>query len=250
MANYDDAFFDYVNIGAIRSARHFLPVVLNALSPRTVLDVGCGRGAWLSVWQELGVQTVRGIDGNYVDRSKLLCPADSFLAHDLTKPFDLGQRFDFVQSLEVAEHLPESSARTFVASLIRHGDRVLFSAATKGQGGDDHINEQGYEYWRDIFAEHGFVPVDFIRPIIKHNTDIEPWYRYNPILYVSRDQLDKLPSGVREFLINEDRIADVSPLSYRIRKLIIECLPVSVMTKLAKIKEKRLVKKLRAGYKG
>ncbi len=249
MPNYDDTFFDYVNAGAIRSARHFLPVVLDALGPRTVLDVGCGRGAWLSVWRELGVETVKGIDGSYVDKSKLLCPADSFLAHDLTKPFDLGQRFDFVQSLEVAEHLPESSARTFIASLVKHGDQVLFSAATKGQGGDHHLNEQHYEYWRRIFAEHGFFPVDFIRPIIKHNTAIEPWYRYNPILYVSENRLDKLPAEIRKFLITNGRIGDVSPLSYKLRKLLVGYLPVPIMTTLAKMKEKRIVRNVQAGYR-
>ena len=247
MGNYDNTFFDYVSDGAIRSARHLLPVIVDALNPSSVLDVGCGRGAWLSVWRELGVEAVRGIDGDYVDRSKLLCPRESFQARDLTEPFDLGERFDLVQSLEVAEHLPESSARTFIASLTKHSDRVLFSAAPKGQGGDHHVNEQDYGYWRRIFAEHDFVPVDFIRPVVKFNTEIEPWYRYNSILYIGRNEVDKLPENVRNFLIKEERIEDISPLPYKLRKLVLSRLPVSVLTRLAKLKERSRVRKARAG---
>jgi SAM-dependent methyltransferase len=247
MGNYDDTFFDYVSDGAIRSARHFLPVVVDALNPSSVLDVGCGRGAWLSVWRELGVAVVRGIDGDYVDKSKLLCPGEFFRARDLSEPFDLAERFDLVQSLEVAEHLPESSARTFIASLTKHSDSVLFSAAPKGQGGDHHINEQDYDYWRRIFAEYDFVPVDFIRPVVKFNTEIEPWYRYNSILYVLRSRVDKLPEHIRKFLIKEERIDDISPLPYKLRKLLVSCLPVSVSTKLAKLKERSRVRKARTG---
>jgi len=247
MGNYDNTFFDYVSNGAVRSARHFLPVVLDALNPSSVLDVGCGRGAWLSVWRELGVEVVRGIDGDYVDRSKLLCPGESFQARDLSEPFDLGERFDLVQSLEVAEHLPESSARTFIASLTKHSDRVLFSAAPKGQGGDHHINEQNYDYWRRIFAEYDFVPVDFIRPVVKSNSEIEPWYRYNSILYVLRSRVDKLPENIRKFLIKKETIDDVSPLPYKLRKLMLSRLPVSVLTKLAKLKERSMVRRARAG---
>ena len=61
---------------------------------------------------------------------------------NLANPVDLGRKFDLVQSLEVGEHLPKSAADTFVETLVKHGDVVLFSAASVGQGGHDHINEQ------------------------------------------------------------------------------------------------------------
>ena len=53
---------------------------------------------------------------------------------------------------------------TFVASLARHGDAVLFSAAIPFQGGAGHVNEHWPSYWAADFAVHGFVAVDTIRP--------------------------------------------------------------------------------------
>jgi SAM-dependent methyltransferase len=235
---YDAAFFRYVNSGAIRSAERLIPLLLGELPVKHVLDVGCGQGAWLSVWHRFGVQIV-GLDGSYVNRDHLLIPTDAFLAKDLSEPFELGRRFDLVQSLEVAEHLPESRAAQFVASLVRHADVVLFSAAPKGQGGDYHINEQPYEYWRALFAKHDYVAFDCIRPMLALDSSVEPWYRYNSILYVSRGKAEQLPVRIRGSRVpDEEKLRDFSPLPYRIRKALTTLLPTSVVTAIAKMKER------------
>jgi SAM-dependent methyltransferase len=236
--NYDAAFFQYVNSGAIRSARQLLPLLRDPLVIRSVLDVGCGQGAWLSVWRGLGAEVV-GIDGSYVDKSALLIPEQAFVAHDLTQSFDLGRRFDLVQSLEVAEHLPASKAAEFVACLVRHGELVLFSAAAKGQGGDHHVNEQDYDYWRALFAQHGYVAIDYLRPLVRLERDIEPWYRYNALLYVARERFEHLPEALRRARVAEnERIRDVSPMLYRARKACTMLLPTPVATSIAKLKER------------
>jgi hypothetical protein len=239
MTSYDSTFFDYVNVGSVRSARELLPILREAIKPRSVLDVGCGQGAWLSVWKEQGVDDITGIDGDYVDRSRLIFPADSFVAQDLTTGFNLGRRFDLAMSLEVAEHLPPSSAAAFVAGLVAHSDLVFFSAAQKGQGGDNHVNEQGLEYWRELFAEHNYIPFDYVRPRVAGNGRIEAWYRYNPILYVAPNAYNRLPDGVQRSRVPDNQpIKDVSPPLYKLRKLIVGMLPVGVMTWIAKHKER------------
>lgn len=238
MPNYDAAFFQYVNSGAVRSAERTLPLLTRELSIGSVLDVGCGQGAWLSVWRKLGAQVV-GIDGEYVDTRRLLIPAGCFLPRDLQEEFALGRRFDVVQSLEVAEHLPAAHAARFVASLVRHGDLILFSAASKGQGGDHHINEQDYDYWRELFAQHGYVAIDYVRPLLRDDRAVEPWYRYNTLLYASQERFESLPEPVRRQRVpGSERIRDVSPALYRMRKALTMLLPVSVVTGIAKLKER------------
>ena len=239
---YDNDFFKYVNSGAIDSANEIYPHVFNDIPIKSVLDVGCGQGAWLSVWKNFGVSDITGIDGSYVDRDNLLIDEKDFITHDLSNEFNLNRRFDIVQSLEVAEHLPEKSARGFVDSLVRHGDLIIFSAAPKGQGGDHHVNEQNYDYWRILFASHGYKPIDYLRPLIAGNKRIEPWYRYNIFIYSSSENLERLPVKFQERIIAEsEKLHDVSPLLYKMRKRLVSLMPVYMMTIIAKIKDKIVV---------
>jgi hypothetical protein len=139
-----------------------------------------------------------------------------FAAFDLSQPFRLGRRFDLVQSLEVAEHIPPPQAEIFVDNLAAHGDVILFSAAVPGQGGEFHVNEQPYEYWRHKFAARGFLTFDFIRPRIANVRQIEPWYRYNILLFVNEGALSRISSTIAETeVIDGKSIADVAPLLWR-----------------------------------
>lgn len=134
---------------AIQAADIVLPQLFESHPIDSVLDVGCGMGAWLSVAQRLGATRCVGVDGD----DDAVAPA--FHQLDLTEPFDVGP-VDLVICLEVAEHLPESAAETIVDSICRHSNLVLFSAATPGQGGDGHINEQPHEYWDARFTVRGY----------------------------------------------------------------------------------------------
>lgn len=183
-APYDTAFFLQHRSPGLRSAEAVVPFLLSCLRCRSVLDVGCGDGAWLSVFRANGVEDTVGIDGEYVDLSQILIPADQFVRHDLTKPFALNRTFDLVCSMEVAEHLPESSADSFVDCLAAHGDIILFSAAIPDQGGVCHINEQWQDYWARKFRERGYVAVDAVRPRVWCDSSVAFYYKQNAVLYV------------------------------------------------------------------
>lgn len=243
---YDEIFYRYQREGAVRSARYVLPKVNAELQPRSILDIGCGAGAWLSVHRELGVQDVVGIDGDYVDRSVLMFDESHFRPNDISKGFDLGRTFDLVQCLEVGEHVPKSCSSVLVDNLVRHGKRILFSAAVPGQGGENHINEQGYGYWRDLFAKHDYVLFDFVRPLISGEDRVEPWYRYNILLFAHVDEMKRLSPLVRKTMVNGGtRVTDVSPLTYQCRKLLLRWLPVSVKTEMAVMKSRLVVSRLK-----
>jgi 2-polyprenyl-3-methyl-5-hydroxy-6-metoxy-1,4-benzoquinol methylase len=148
---YNDTFFDYINQSAHSSARALIAALFPMLRPQSVIDLGGGRGVWLAEWQQAGTTGVLGVDGDYVDQTQLAVDKNPFMAADLTNPVKTGRRFDLVQSLEVGEHLPLSAAETLVDSLTTASDRVLFSAAVKGQGGEFHVNEQPLAFWQELF---------------------------------------------------------------------------------------------------
>jgi hypothetical protein len=198
MSTYDDDFYARQAGGSVRSAGVVVPYVVSLLSPRSVIDMGCGVGTWLNVFLEHGVETILGVDGDYVPRQALLIPLDRFAVRDLTKPVGIADRFDLAVSLEVAEHLPPEAASHFVDELVALSDVVLFSAAIPGQGGVEHVNEQWQSYWRDLFEERGYSPVDCIRARFWLEPSIAAYYRQNIILYAKRTALEGRPELKRE----------------------------------------------------
>jgi SAM-dependent methyltransferase len=239
---YSDTFYRYIESGSLRSAAAIVPLVLRELSPMSVLDVGCGAGAWLSEYQNHGIADFLGVDGAYVQPRSLLISAERFKSLDVAGPFDLGRRFDIVQCLEVGEHLPESCSNTLVENLTTHGDKIVFSAATPGQGGENHINEQSPEFWRLLFARHGYKPFDPFRPIITGNAAVESWYRRNIILYVATTSIPGLSATVRHSAIPDDRTIPVmASWTHRILARLLSLLPVWCVSKIALVKHKIII---------
>jgi Methyltransferase domain len=235
---YDGRFYDAnVKMNA-PSAMKVVGVLLLAWPIRSVLDVGCARGIWLSKWAESGVNDFHGVDGLHVDDDRLLIERSHFTPADLGSGFDLGREFDLVQSLEVAEHLPGSASAAFVALLVRHSrGLVLFSAAPPGQGGENHINEQSYDFWRGHFRDWGYHAIDWIRPRLTGDKAVSYWYRYNLILYASEPMMERLPADVLRSKVPEDEpIPDVSPRLFRARKQLMRALPPSLIVALVRMK--------------
>lgn len=191
---YSEEFYAGQSGGSVRSARQIVPYVVSLVEPRSVVDVGCGVGTWLSVFREQGVETLLGIDGDYVPREKLYIPADRFLPRDLTKPVGVSERFDLAVSLEVAEHLPPEAAEGFVDQLAGLADIVLFSAAVPGQGGANHINERWQSYWRGLFERRGYSPVDCLRGRYWSDPAILSCYRQNIVIYARKEALEAHPA--------------------------------------------------------
>jgi SAM-dependent methyltransferase len=185
MTSYDRDFFAMVEEGSSSSARVVLPLLLRLTGARSLIDVGCGTGAWLAAARQLGVERLLGVDGHWVDSGTLL--VDQFEQIDLGQPFTVSQSFDMALSLEVAEHLPAERAESFVADLTRLAPVVAFSAAVPGQGGVGHLNEQWPDFWRDLFSGMGYQCFDVIRSAIWNRPGVMPWYAQNLFLYAQHD---------------------------------------------------------------
>jgi len=141
---------------AVRSAEAIADSILADLAPSTVVDVGCGTGALLEVFQKRGCQ-VFGLE--YAESALQYC-RDRGL--DVRK-FNLEREslaadrtFDVAISMEVAEHLPGPIADRYVALLTGLSDRIVFTAAPPGQGGKDHVNEQPPSYWITKFQARDY----------------------------------------------------------------------------------------------
>ncbi|MGE4054980.1 MAG: methyltransferase domain-containing protein [Vicinamibacterales bacterium] len=193
MTLYGEAFHRGRHEKTERSARTILNIVKGIVpSIASVVDVGCGVGTWLHVSKEFGATEIQGFEVPGVDTIGLQVPREAVLECDLNKPFTTGRRYDLAIALEVAEHLRQDSARTFVSSITRLSDFVLFSAAIPSQGGVGHLNEQWPPYWIELFAEQGFIGVDVVRKRIWDDESIPFWYRQNILLFVRRDRAEEL----------------------------------------------------------
>jgi hypothetical protein len=180
---------DYIR--SLQSAKEILPLVLNKYKPiSSVIDVGGGIGAWLHAAHDYNVGTLFLIDGDYVTKDHLKINEIKLINHNLE--FELpsvNKRFDLAISVEVAEHLSEARADSFIKDLCGLSDLILFSAAIPGQGGHKHINEKWLSYWVELFSQHGYFPDDFIRSQIWKNKNIEWWYRQNIIIFQKNGSL-------------------------------------------------------------
>ena len=178
---YDRDFYSQIHDGAINSARVIVPFVIEEFHPDSVIDFGCGTGAWLHEFYMRGVTTVLGLDGS--EEGHALIPNNSFKVVDLSMPYELEHKYDLAISLEVAEHLPESVADIFVQNITSASDNILWSAAVPGQRGLNHINEQWPSYWVAKFSRAGYYCNGSFRYQFWNDDRIETWYKQNILLF-------------------------------------------------------------------
>lgn len=157
--------------------------------PAAVLDVGCGEGIWLDAarkqWPEVGIY---GVDIDAPERASSVTrwDAEEFTSlpvfHDYSGGGEQQRRWPLVFCLEVAEHVTPPAGAHLVSELARVAERVLWSAAIPGQGGDGHVNEQAPAYWNHLFNAHGWFLSDPFRLALWNDERVAPWYRQNLLL--------------------------------------------------------------------
>lgn len=188
---YDKHFYEEQKDASYKSAESVVPILLDVFKPKSVIDIGCGVGGWLHVFQRGGVTEICGYDVNELSADKYFIDKNCIRTNaDISSSnFRIHEKSDLLICLEVAEHLPADVANQFVFNLANAAPVVIFSAAFPGQTGVNHINEQPPWYWRDKFNRIGYVEVDFIRPQILRNENVCWWYRQNITCFVKPDVL-------------------------------------------------------------
>lgn len=184
---YSDDFYKGQIDDSLKSARLYASHLTNLIDINSVVDFGCGRGAWLKAFHELGASDLVGYDGSWNTKEQMLIEEIKFTPADLNSPIKQERKFDLAMSLEVAEHLLPESADNIVNNLVKSSNLVMFGAAYEGQGGTDHLNEQPPSYWAKKFMAHDYLGFDIFRPSLWGNKDICFWYRQNTYIYVKKD---------------------------------------------------------------
>jgi hypothetical protein len=198
MNHYNKEFFNNISSVSLATARKIIPYLINLVEPKSVVDVGCGTGAWLKTCKDLGIFDLRGYDGNWASEVNANSGFE-FQATDLSCPIHVDRHFDVAISIEVGEHLPQASAATFVESLVSLSDLIVFSAAIPRQGGTNHLNEQWPMFWMELFRSRGFVHYDCFRAAFWEDPEVDACVAQNTFLYVkegsqriSRAALDRI----------------------------------------------------------
>lgn len=153
---YHRDYYDDVERDAVKSAGIMARSIVEQFSPKTVIDLGCGTGALLAAFRDLNCNvsgleySQAGID--YCQRRGIAVRKFNIERDEVPDP----SRRDLALSFEVAEHLPSQTAKRYVNLLCRLAPVVVMSAATPGQGGHGHINEQPHSYWIEKFKQNDF----------------------------------------------------------------------------------------------
>ena len=135
--------------------KEFKDIVFEMYEPESIVDVGCGTGDFLKPFLDEGTN-ILGIDGskNCFENRKI--PEEKLLVRDLRfESLNIGN-FDVCLCMEVAEHIEEKYSNRLIKVVTEASKNVIFTAATPGQGGVDHVNEKPREWWIEKFRNENF----------------------------------------------------------------------------------------------
>lgn len=145
-----------------------------------LLDIGCGDGAYVRHLRAAGIEC-DGYDGN--PDTPVLTGGMCGVA-DFSQPVSLGL-YDWVLSLEVAEHIPPEYESEFIDNLHRHNRRgIVLSWAIPGQGGAGHVNERFNSYVWALLTGLGYQSKSAAERVLRAAiTDYCFWFRQSLMVF-------------------------------------------------------------------
>ena len=156
---------------------NLVPALSNFFENKKVASFGDGPGAYKREILKLGkVSAFDSYDGApYTETT-----SEGRVAYlDLTLPQFGLPLYDWVMSLEVAEHIPSKFENVYMDNIARHSkEGIVLSWATPGQGGLEHINERSFEYVINLLQTYDF-EWDEKSSYYLRNASTLPWLRAN-----------------------------------------------------------------------
>lgn len=138
-----------------RFDQQFADAILNNIISGSVLELGAGSGCYTYYFKNSGLLShVSGFEG----AANVHELSGGLIKHaDLAEKQDFGSDFDWVVSLEVAEHIPIEYEATFVENLIISKPKgILLSWALPDQPGSGHVNGRTNDYVISLMKTKGY----------------------------------------------------------------------------------------------
>ena len=158
-----------------------IPALSQFLKNKSVSSFGDGPGAYKREMLKLGeLKSYDAYDGapycEETSEGKV-----KFL--DLTIPQYGIPLYDWIISLEVAEHIPTKYENIYLDNIYRHAkEGIILSWAVPGQGGLSHINNRPLEYVVNSMMKNGFVRDEKASKYLQGAASL-PWIQSNLNVY-------------------------------------------------------------------
>jgi SAM-dependent methyltransferase len=156
---YDGLGIDYNEIYSSQEQIEFKHHIMvkqwrDYFMPKSVLDLGCGRGTYLFYW-DWWVPMVKGIDKNKwaVDNSFVLGRVD------LGECDNINDNYELITAIDLLEHLDDDKLNKTLGKMAKYGNKFLFSIPFIGdpnlEADSTHIQKHTKEKWIEIIENHG-----------------------------------------------------------------------------------------------
>ena len=103
---------------------------------------------------------------------------------DLSLPIYHLQPYDWIISVEVAEHIPKEFESIYVDNIVRHAkEGIIISWAIPGQIGLEHVNLRSFEYVKSLFESKGYRHLENDSKKLKESSKFG-WIRQNLNIFI------------------------------------------------------------------
>ncbi len=92
MECYTKEFYDNVLAVNLHAAERMMPYIIDKIKPKSVVDIGCGKGFFLKVIKDKNPDIqILGIDGEHIPSNELFIDKEHYYSFDLTKKLDISK---------------------------------------------------------------------------------------------------------------------------------------------------------------
>jgi len=161
-----------------------------------VLDVGCGRGTFISYLRAIGVETY-GFDFSTwaIANPHPGCNKSWIVVHDATKQFPYGDSaFEFIICLDLMEHMYADDIDKVINELVRVSKKWIFLQIATVTGLGNEFDLKGY-----ILNKGDKVPIEYEAMAVAGHVTVKP----------KQFWIDKLMTGrENKWKLREDKVSE------------------------------------------